>query len=289
MNVFSSVDELFKQRAIWNAHTPALDRTPCTSASLTFDITEIDTALPGGGLESSVLHEFALRSGLPSERQKKQWFSPFYFLQPLLSRLLTKEKPSLLWIGRRCWPTAYLSFLVHKSAPALSSSLLSQSSTMSQGIFLDPPDKAKRLWSILEALRFSHFPAIVADGSYLSFIATRRIQLAAAKSSSLLFLIRPPWELSMPSVAHTRWEIAPQQSAEESLRWNVTLHKARGLLQPQQWNIELCEYEYGTKNSLRLFSDSERGSSETRSLESPSQESGGDLFTSNTLYRIATR
>jgi hypothetical protein len=118
-------------------------------------------------------------------------------------------------------------------------------------VFLKPRSKDKTLWSIIQLLRSPATLAVIADGSGLNLIATRRIQLAAQKQNALCFLIRPPWEMASPSTAQTKWKVQPQKSEAEE-RWDLELLSAKGLPAPLHWELEWREDENGKTNSLSL-------------------------------------
>lgn len=117
---------------------------------------------------------------------------------------LPPHQQSLVWIGRKCWPTLHLL-----------QSLLAQNphdrDWTSRMIFLDPLTDEQRTWCIEQALQCPGIGAVVADAANLPSAATRRLQLAAESQPAgpLALLARPPWEINTPTWAATRWRVAP--------------------------------------------------------------------------------
>ena len=111
-------------------------------------------------------------------------------------------------------------------------------------IFIDVQREKDVLWVTEEALKCSGIAAVICETRLLSFMESRRLQLAVEQSRVTGFLLRqaPRNPGTVASVA--RWEIAPLASeAEEGLpgigfpRWQVTLHKVRNG-RPGSWMVE---------------------------------------------------
>ncbi|MHC5023559.1 MAG: hypothetical protein ACYTGG_06560, partial [Planctomycetota bacterium] len=97
-----------------------------------------------------------------------------------------------------------------------------------RSLFVDPPDGAARLWAIDLAARCPAVAAVVADGRGLRLAHTRRLQLAAERSGSLVLLARPPGELRELSVAGTRWRLERTRSSGANPRWRLELLRCKG-------------------------------------------------------------
>lgn len=169
-----------------------------------------------GGLVHQGTHEwFGLLPALAGHAGSKQWIPPLSVLVYLARRALQGEEPeadpgSVVWIGRRCWPTLW----------GLTAGDNRESRLLQQSIFVNPADDDTRLWSIDLALRCPAVAAVVADAGGLPMAATRRLQLAAESATTLALLARPPSERAAYSAATTRWLVRrvrgpqPQMSIE---------------------------------------------------------------------------
>jgi protein ImuA len=92
-----------------------------------------------------------------------------------------------------------------------------------------------------QALRCSGIAAVVADGSGMTPITSRRLQLAAESGKALALIARPPWEAEEPSYAATRWEVRARGGGELQ-QWDINLIGCRGQQRrqdaPRNWNAE---------------------------------------------------
>ncbi len=218
----------------------------------------LEHARPGGAPHSSS-RDFARRGTLD------RWTPPLSLLTHLAEQALRQPMGAstsgagwVLWIGRRVWPygrTLMGQAVVRESmtgsrrAPvtrdddALCSFDLEwharedarhAEQLFSRSLLLDPAHDEARLWAIDGALRCPGVAAIVADGSTLSMVATRRLQLAAAEGGALALIARPPWEARELSAATTRWRVrraprSPRPDARVPMRWQLQLLRAKGL------------------------------------------------------------
>ena len=141
-----------------------------------------------------------------------------------------------VWIGRACWP--YPHALCQRAASgSIRTELLDRS------IFVDPPDRATRVWSIDLALRSTGSTLVIADGSGLSMAESRRLQLAASSSGSAGLFARPEHARAALSAASTRWMVEPasenaqdhggdridRKLATRDQAWTVHLLRCKGL------------------------------------------------------------
>ncbi|MFN8389969.1 MAG: hypothetical protein U0136_06740 [Bdellovibrionota bacterium] len=245
----TNLKQLMAEGRIWfgkqSATSPRPRRRLRSEQLATFGISAIDNALPEGGLSFGAVHEWSFECEVTS-KQKKLWYAPTTVVTSVLRQTLNEnefhEKQLIAWVGERIWPTPHILKL---TSPADSWSW------EKHAIFLRPRSKEKNLWSIIQLLRSPATLAVIADGSGLNLIATRRIQLAAQKHNALCFLIRPPWELASPSTALTKWRIEPEKSDAEE-RWKLWLLSAKGLPAPLHWQLEWREDDNGKTNSLSL-------------------------------------
>lgn len=121
-----------------------------------------------------------------------------------------------LWIGANCWP--YPVGVARRALPLLNSS-----------VFVNPPGRAERIWTIDCALRCDGLRAVIADGAGLTIAESRRLQLAAEAGRTLGLLVRPPWELASLSVARTRWRLTPLPSPDTDQQWTLELLRCKGM------------------------------------------------------------
>ncbi len=246
----SHLRDLFSRGALWNGRRDT--QTDVATASLPamlapFGITDIDAVI-GGGLPKGFIHEFALENLLTSKVHFR-WQSPLFVAANLLRSLPhsineTSMIHSTIWIGRQCWPTpVILEASISSTLPAITRQRIKDAH-----IFLDPTDQKRKLWSIVEALRARAVAAVIADGSKLNSVASRRIQLAAQESGTFCLLMRPPWELAQTSTAYSRWQLRSVPTPHKYPAWEVELLRFRGVTTPQLWSIELYE-----ENTIRIL------------------------------------
>jgi protein ImuA len=230
--------------------------TPKLAASAAcFGIAEIDLLLPAQGLPSGSIHEWALTNSFAC-KERYIWHPPLSILASMLGHTLRQkahdttnpiQHSALAWVGRKCWPSPHLlAKTLHHSGW----------SWQEHCLFIDPPDKEKRLWTLIQTLRSSSVFAVIGDASGFNETASRRLQLAAEHGNTLGMMIRPPWELALSSSAYSKWNAQPIFSATESLRWNLQLTRLRGSLrssietspnisQQREWPI-LWDFTDGT-------------------------------------------
>lgn len=200
-----------------------------------------------GGLGRGALHEW-LGVGDPeggftrAGRRTPQapWSPPQALLTHLAERSLLGELGYVLWIGRQVWP--YPRTLVRGGDRTL----------LERSLFVDPPDRARRLWAIDAALRSAAVCTVVADGSQLRMDESRRLQLAAESGRALVLLARPLEESGELSVAATRWAVLRQTSANGRPSWRVALLRSKGSNSQGGSNVTamVADPAFGNRNLL---------------------------------------
>lgn len=191
-----------------------------------------DEAL-GGGLDADAVHEWIGACGgmdLP----------PHGVLIALAWQAVRLTEPAVArggggvvaWIGRWAWPSVRA--LV---APSGDRTLLQRS------IWVDAPDDLHaRVWAFEQALRCDGVAMSVVDGTGIDRAASRRLQLAADRSSvedsggrrqrppALACVVRRWRERDALGSASTRWIVTPAgpDPADDAPRWHVALHRHRG-------------------------------------------------------------
>ena len=108
----------------------------------------------------------------------------------------------LIWIGQRCWPSPYV--------------LAQTVGSLDRCLFIDPPNAKQALWATDYALRSAAVAAVIVDCTDSSTknpkvvtAITRRLALAARTGGALGLLIRDSQDFAQPTVATSRWVVAP--------------------------------------------------------------------------------
>ena len=232
-----ALKELISEGVIWNGRK-ARTRVPVSKSDELF-----------AELSLGAVHELCLKNGF-EVKAKGAWYAPLFLVSALLEKRC--EGSYIAWVGRRCWPTPQM----------LQETLGIEAQNRS--LFIDPPDKQKRLWAALQLLKSPQVGCVVCDGSRFSLIATRRLQLAA-HVNVLGILLRPPWEIEGSSCAVTKWRVQPV--AADGFSWSIELLRARGLTAPKQWLIEWQEGHGNEKGALHCSANAASGAAESAALE----------------------
>ena len=218
-----------------------LKRADSVAGPQSFSTQKNDDAFPG--LAAGHIHEWHLCDALS---QPKLWFPPLTLLA-LLACSRTDDR--IVWVGRKCWPTFQL--LCAHFAGETRQKILSRST------FLDPLTDAERFWSIAEGLRCPGVGCVVADGCGMSSTVNRRMQLAAESGRGVGLLARPPWEISEPFCAGTRWRVQSLDSASDEPQWQIELQRCRGQRQdaPTRWTVGWNYQVFVGKGALHFSPD----------------------------------
>lgn len=203
----------------------------------------VDAAL-GGGLVAGGVHEWVAdgREGSAQGAGPHKHLSPLALLIHLARGAmgghgLENQGGWGVWIGRSCF--VYPHGLVSDDDAVLERTL-----------WVDPPDRAGRLWAIDLATRCAGVAVVVADGSALDMAATRRLQLAAEVGGTVVLLTRPAAERKTLSAATTRWTVRPSVSETSWPRWEIELSRCKGVQRgtgregQHAWRLE-GKYERG--------------------------------------------
>lgn len=109
-------------------------------------------------------------------------------------------------------------------------------------IFIQPKKPKETLWVIEEALKTDSISAVIGDIQEISFLESRRLQLAVEQSKVTGFLLRRnPKNLATACV--TRWRIKSMPTEKKAIpgigfpKWNVELLKVRNG-KPGQWQMQ---------------------------------------------------
>ncbi len=114
-------------------------------------------------------------------------------------------------------------------------------------IFLDLKKEKEMLWAMEEALKCNGLAAVIGEVQELSFVASRRLQLAVEQSGVTGFIVHRNPAKSNATACTARWKITsmPSELAANMPgvgfpRWNVELLKVRNG-KPGSWQIEFRE------------------------------------------------
>jgi len=188
------------------------------------------------------VHEWFLSGEYPA---REDWYPPVTVMAGVAKKALENEGRcgegrggrKVVWIGRRCWPA----FQLLKGLAG--ANLRGGAGWLSQGLFLDPATASERYWAIGEALACRGVGAVIADGSGINAVVSRRLQLAAEAGKVLGLIARPPWEMGMASHAAGRWEVRSRETRPGKMGWVIKLASPdgsgqRGQDAPSDWTLE---------------------------------------------------
>jgi protein ImuA len=194
-----------------------------------FGVPGLDRCLPGGGLALGALHE-VVESGPAAEFAG----AATLFVAGIAARL---EGPVLWCLTRR-----------DLFAPGLARAGLHPDRV----IYAETLRDREILPVMEEGLRERGLAAVVGEVTRLGLTASRRLQLAAEASGVPAFALRRWWTVAerdltvLPTVASTRWRLAPQASLAPPApglgraRWQVDLLRCRGG-ESRSWVLEACD------------------------------------------------
>jgi protein ImuA len=124
--------------------------------------------------------------------------------------------------------------------------------------FLDVATEQEALWAAEECLKCPGIAAIVCEATQVSFIASRRFQLAIEQTGVTAFLIRQVRGKATAIASVCRWRISPLQSALPDdipgighPSWQVELLKVKNG-NPGAWQLQFSSGQFAniTNNSV---------------------------------------
>lgn len=211
------ISQLQKNILQWQGFTQA-----AADNDNTIGLGPVETAFPNGIFPRGAIHEF-----LGSEPEHAAACGGF--IGGLLQTLM-QNNGACIWISvsRTLFPPALISFGIEPD----------------RIIFIDLKRKKDVLWAMEEALKCKEITTVVAETGEVSFIESRRLQLAVEQSKVTGFLLRTNSSGLKTTACTARWKITPLPSeAGEGLpglgypRWNVELLKVRNG-NPGSWKME---------------------------------------------------
>ena len=131
------------------------------------------------------------------------------------ARQLAQSKGRLtVWVGRRAWPYPRV---------------LERAGLLGGSLFVDAADNNQRLWAAELALRSPAVATVIADGSGFGMSATRRLQLIARESETLMLLPRPSRDERQLSASGVRWRVGVVPAAGDAPQWKIQLLRCKGV------------------------------------------------------------
>jgi protein ImuA len=211
------IRELYRQILPLEGYKPA-----AREVSTDLGLGPIQAAFPDGIFPTGAIHDFITAD-------QEQAAATTAFIAAILGRLMEGGGVSV-WIGppgvTNVRGLAFYGLEPHRV------------------IFVSPPTSQKVLWTMEESLRCDRFIAVVGEIANLSFIASRRLQLAVEQSRVTGFLLRHQARLHQPVSSIAQWRITGLPTHSQGSRpgrgfprWNVELLKVRNR-QPATWEIE---------------------------------------------------
>lgn len=209
---------------------------------LAFGVPELDARFGAGGLSAGGVHEIAAADHRATP-------AAWGFLLALASLLLRTENGALLWAEAPHAPAPFGPL----HAPMLACFALDPARVL----FARPASGNDLQWTLEEALRSRALALVIgARPPRLSFLASRRLKLAAAESDTPLLLFRAHDD-EAPAAAHSRWRVSPRQARRDAFgflaapRWEVSLERGLGAC-PGRWIMEWDRHACGLRLSSPL-------------------------------------
>ena len=197
-------------------------RSTAKSTAADLGLGPIKHAFPNATFPTDAIHEFL--SGAAEHSAATAGF-----ISGLLGRLM-QNTGACVWIStaRSLFPPALKVFGIEPD----------------QVIFVTMERERDVLWAMEEALKCRGLAAVVGEIKELSFMASRRLQLAVEQSNVTGFIIRHQPRYTGVTACVSRWQITPLPSELEAglpgigfPRWQVSLLKIRNG-RPGVWQVE---------------------------------------------------
>jgi len=180
----------------------------------------IKDAFPNSTFPTAAIHEFISTSS-------EEAAASLGFIAGIMSSLMKSGAPSV-WISsnKLVFPAGLKSFGLQPH----------------NIIFIQSKKPKEILWIVEEALRTDCLSAVVGQINQLSFLESRRLQLAVEQSKVTGFLLRQNLK-NVTTACVTKWKISPLPSQKKSVpgigfpKWNVELLKVRNG-KPGRWQMQ---------------------------------------------------
>lgn len=211
------IDQLRQDLLGWEGYRP-----PAPEEQQAFGLGPIERAFPGQVFPTGVLHEFI-------STRPEFTASIGGFIAGILQTLLDKGGVCV-WVSytRRIYPPALKRFGVDPD----------------RIIFIDVKREKDVLWVAEEALKCSGIAAVICETRLLSFMESRRLQLAIEQSRVTAFILRKDVKELKSTACTARWTVKPLRSKLRPgmpgvgyPRWQVELLKVKNG-KPGTWQVE---------------------------------------------------
>ncbi|MGC4038433.1 MAG: Error-prone repair protein ImuA [Chitinophagaceae bacterium] len=212
-----------------------------TDIAVDFGLGLVNEAFPNQSFPLSAMHEFMCES--------REYATAASGFVACLTGTLMKRSGASVWISKKrsIFPPALATFGISPD----------------QMIFITTQTEKETAWVMEEALKCEGIAAVIAELAELSFIASRRLQLAVEQSRVTGFIIRNQPRSIGINACVARWMIKPLLSETGNQlpgigfpRWNVELLKIRNG-RPGSWQLEWKDGRFesisSTKNLLTEY------------------------------------
>jgi protein ImuA len=195
---------------------------PPSAAVVDMGLGAVASAFPMGVFPTGAMHEL-VSDGAEGAAAGGGWTAA------LVGRLMAKGG-ACVWIGprRNVFPPGLVAF----------------GAAADRVIFVDLRREKDALWALEEALKCEGLAAVVGEVRDVSWITSRRFQLAVEQSRVTGFLLRDRPKSRQPIAAVARWRVTPLAGGRQDgmpgvgfPRWSVELLRMRSG-QPGKWEIE---------------------------------------------------
>lgn len=219
------ISQLRKDILRWEGFRP-----PGPGENGNFGLGPVETAFPNGVFPTGAIHEFI--SLCPEDTAACGGF-----IAGIVKTLLG-HGGACLWISwsRRIYPPALKLFGVDPD----------------RVVFVDVPLLKDVLWVTEEALKCEGVAAVICEANQLTFMESRRLQLAVEQSHVTGFILRKNAKKLNTTACVCRWRITHVPSALRQgmpgvgfPRWQVELLKVRNG-NPGSWTIEWSKRRFNT-------------------------------------------
>jgi protein ImuA len=211
------ISRLRNDIAAWEGFRPLQ-----TGETSNFGLGPIESAFPNGIFPTGVLHEFI--------STRPEFTAAIGAFIAGILRILLEKGGVCVWVSytRRIYPPSLKRFGVDPD----------------RIIFIDVTREKDVLWATEEALKCSGIAAVICETRLLSFMESRRLQLAVELSEVTGFLLRKDMKQLTPTACAARWTVKPIRSKLRPgmpgvghPRWQIELLKVKNG-QPGSWTLE---------------------------------------------------
>ena len=203
---------------------------PYDGSCVDMGLGEIEQALPNKSFPLGTVHE-VLSTGITDAAAASA------FVACLLAPLIQAHGVAF-WISssRKVSPLALTQFGIRPDSV----------------IFVDLKREREVLWAVEESLKCAALAAVVADVQEISFMASRRLQLAVEQSRVTGFLLRRDPRTIGATASVARWRISglpsndrlqPGMPGVSFPRWRIDLERIKNG-KPGSWNLECVEGKF---------------------------------------------